>query len=379
MLPINTCLSLVIFAFLSVNIAVAQTPNAPGEVPLNPSQEFRFISTTKTSTFEKELNDWAKQGFRFARLAKAFNDLGIGGLLAREKDGGAVKYEYKVLATNKLSTMKKELEAGAAEGFEFRGITTEEKNMPFTYPETIVILERPMGESKRRFDYKFVSTQREKTAQQELDAAVSEGYVPVEMVFGEDLNTMRVLFGAGFNYHVTIVLARGANNPGAEMGNREYRFLKTTKVATMEKEMNQLAKDGFQFHLTSIGSITILSRALKEKAQKYEYKLLATRRTGTMQKELTEMGVQDYLFLGTSTGAGGLVSVMERGTSEVGRRQYEYKFLAATLESTMQKELSEALAGGYKFIEISAIKSGTPVGERAIVLGRRKEAATEAK
>ena len=148
--------SLAIFAFVGVNIAIAQTQNAPGAVPLSPSQEFRFISTTKTSTFEKELNDWAAKGFRFARLAKAFNDLGIGGLLAREKEGEGGKYEYKALATNKLSTMKKELEAGAAEGFEFRGITTEEKFMPFTYPETIVIMERPVGESKRRFDYKFV-------------------------------------------------------------------------------------------------------------------------------------------------------------------------------------------------------------------------------
>jgi hypothetical protein len=142
----------------------------------------------------------------------------------------------------------------------------------------------------------------------------------------------------------------------------------------MEKEMNQLAKEGFQFYLTSIGSITLVSRPPKEKAQKYEYKLLATQRTGTMQKELTEMGAQGYQFLGTSTGAGGLVSVMEREVGESARgSQYEYKFLATTLEGTTQKELSEALAGGYKFLEISSL------GERLIVLGRRKEVVTEAK
>jgi hypothetical protein len=185
---------------------------------------------------------------------------------------------------------------------------------------------------------------------------------------------MRVLFGAGFNYHVTIVLARDTNDPGAEMGKREYRFLQTTKVSTMEKEMNQLAKEGFQFYLTSIGSITLMSRSLKDKAQKYEYKLLATRRTGTMQKELTEMGAQGYQFLGTSTGAGGLVSTMERETGERARgNQYEYKFLATTLEGTTQEELSEALASGYKFLEISAL------GERLIVLGRRKEGMMETK
>ncbi len=374
MLPIRISLSLVILVLLSANIANAQTQNVTGSVTLLPSQEFRFISTNKTSTFEKELNDLAGQGYKFARLAKAYNETGIGGLLAREKTGEGRKFEYKVLATNKLSTMKKELEAAAAEGFEFRGITTEEKFQPFAYPETIAVMERPIGESKRRFDYKFVSTQREKTAQKELDGAISEGYIPVEMIYGEDVNAMRVLFGPGLNNHVTIVLARDTNNPGAEMGKREYRFLQTTKVSTMEKEMNQLAKEGFQFHLTSIGSITIMTRDLKEKSQKYDYKLLATRRTGTMQKELTEMGVQGYQFLGTSTGAGGLVSVMERGVSEIGRgNQYEFKFLAAMLESTTQKELSEALTGSYKFLEISDL------GERVIVLGRRKEAPAEAK
>jgi hypothetical protein len=371
MSPIRTGFSLLVFAFLSANIAFAQPQNAPGSVSLSPSQEFRYMSTGKTSTFEKEVNDWAGQGYQFARLSKAFNDTGIGGLLAREKEGEGRKYEYKVLATNRLSTMKKELEAAAAEGFEFRGITTEDKFLPFTYPETIVVMERTVGETKRRADYKFVSTQREKTAQKELDAAVSEGYFPVEMVFGADTNALSVMFGPGASIHVTIVLTRDANNPGAEIGKREYRFLRTTKVSTMEKEMNQLAKEGFEFHLTSIGSITIMSRPLNVKAQRYEYKLLATRRSGTMQKELTEMGVQGYQFLGTSSGAGGVVSVMERGI-DVSARQYEYKFLGTTLESTMQKELSEALAGGYKFIEIST------VGERVIALGRRKEA-TEAK
>jgi hypothetical protein len=203
----------------------------------------------------------------------------------------------------------------------------------------------------------------EKETQRELDAAVSEGFIPVEMVFSNN---------TGFGRSITIVLARDTNNPRAEMGKREYRFMETTRVSTMEKEMNKLAKEGFQFHLTSNGLITIMSRPLKEKTQKYEYKLLATRRAGTMQIELTEMGVQGYQFLGISTGTGELVLVMERGV-DAGGRQYEYKLLATSLESTTQKELSEALAGGYKFLAIN------DVGERVIVLGRRKEAATEVK
>ncbi|MGH9752561.1 MAG: hypothetical protein ACREA2_07240 [Blastocatellia bacterium] len=348
MFRIRTTFSLAIFAFLSVNLAFAQSQNAPGSVNITPSQEFRFISTKMKSTFEKELNDLARQGFQFARLANPFDRPGLGGLLAREKEGEGRKYEYKVLATTRLGTMKKELEAAAAEGFESRGIAT-----------TIAVLERPVGESKRRFDYKFVSMEHKKEAQKELDAAVSEGYVPVEMVMSNNR----------YSFAIAIVLARDANNPGAEMGKREYRFMETANVSRMEKEMNKLAKEGFQFHLTSNGLIMIMSRPLKEKTQKYEYKLLATMRSSTMQKELTDTGVQGYQFLGIT---GELVMVMERGV-DVSGRQYEYKLLGTALESTTQKELSEAVAGGYKFL---AIKD---VGERVIVMGRRKEATAEAK
>lgn len=363
-------ISLITIISLSVISCLGQTP--AGSIPTDKPQEFRFLSTTKTSTFEKELNDAAKQGFGFIRLAKALNDGSLGGLLSRDQttEGTAAKarYEYKVLATNRIGTLKAEFETAAAEGYEFRGITTESKPIPFTYPETIVIMERPVGEAKRRFDYKFVSTRREQTTQKELDAAVGEGYVPIELAIGQDTNTASILFGAS-NVYITIILSRDTASPGAEMGKREYRFLRTNKVKTMEKEMNQLAREGFQFHLTSIGSMTIMSRPPKEKAPRYEYTLLATRRTGTMQKELAELGLQGHQFLGTSNGLGGLVSVMEREVGEAGKSsKYEYKFLATLLESTTQKEMNEALSSGFKFLEISSL------GEKLIVLGRRAEA-----
>lgn len=361
----------VCFLFLlilcSATKAFTQSKDA-ASAELKAGQDFHFLSTAKTATFDKELNDRAKQGYRFVRLAKSFNQTGLSGLLSRKPVAAGeppkAQYEYKVLATNRLVTMKKELEEAAAAGYEFRGITTQDKWAPFTYPETIVVMERPLGAAQRRFDYRFLSTQREKTMQKELDAAVSEGFTPLEMIFGEDTNTFSVLFGSGFNFKATVIMSRAANNPGAEMGKREYRYLSTAKVSTMEKELNQLAKEGFEFQLTSIGSLTIMARPLNDQTPRYEYKLLATRRTGTMQKELTETGQQGYQFLGASTGAGGLVSVMERGVKEDRRRPYDYKFIAATLESTTQQELNEALAANYKFIEISLL------GEKLIVLGK---------
>jgi hypothetical protein len=205
--------------------------------------------------------------------------------------------------------------------------------------------------------------------QNELDAAISEGYHPVEMIFGEDANVTRVLFGPGLNFHTIVVLNRDTANPAGGMGTHEYRYLKTNRVGTMEKEMNELAKQGFQFHLTSVGGMSLLSRPLNMKTQRYEYKLLATRKSSTMQKELSEMGALGYRFAGTSSGAGGMVSVLERELEGgVKNQKYEYRFLGTTLESTTQKELGDALSAGFKFLDITALN------ERLIVLGRLQEA-----
>jgi hypothetical protein len=366
--------SLTLLAVLSMYLVASVSAQTEVEKSLteDPARpQFRFVSTTKTSTFEKELNAAAKEGHRFVRLAKAFTDDGVAALVVREpanKDAPAVLYEYKVLATNKLSTLEKEFDEAAAQGYEFRGITSHAKGLPFTFPETIMVMERVAGETKRRFEYRFQSTQREKTTQKELDANISEGFLPIEMILSLDSNTFSVLFGSGTNVHVIIILSRSLENPAAEMGTREYRFLRTTKVSTMEKEMNQLAKEGFEFHLSSIGSITLMARPLKAKTQRSEYKLLATRKSGTMQKELLESGRQGYTYLATSSGAGGVVSVMEREVNGEGNnRRYEYKFLGTTLEDTTQKELNEALAAGYEFLEL------TTRGEKLIVLGRVAE------
>ena len=92
---------LLLIAFLAAVPALAQTP--AGTIPTDKPQEFRFISTTKTATFEKELNEAAKQGFGFIRLAKAFNDGSLGGLLSRENSGCSSSI-CKVLSSTHLSS-----------------------------------------------------------------------------------------------------------------------------------------------------------------------------------------------------------------------------------------------------------------------------------
>ena len=82
---------------------------------------------------------------------------------------------------------------------------------------------------------------------------------------------------------------------GAAADTVEYRVLATNKTSTMEKEMRDAAAAGFRFGGTMGGDtafggnevVVVMTRA-GGAAQRYEYRLLATTKTSTMQRELQE-------------------------------------------------------------------------------------------
>lgn len=333
--------------------AHAQSEVEKATVVSQGKSEYKLISTTRTSTFENELNAAAKQGYRLEKLAKGGISSGIAGLVVRSNNSSAVQYEYKLLAPSRL----KKVEEAVSQGFIFRGLTVDTNSnglTPFSFPEVGALMERRLGETRRRFEYKILTRANVKTKQQELNAAITEGFYPIDMLWG------------------LIVLGRNLENPGAENGTREYRYLATTKISTMEKEMNKLAGEGFQFHLGSNGSKTIMSRLVTNKSRMFEYKIFWTPMTVFMKKELLETAQQGYIYLPTPGAMDGMNAVMERPLSAgPGNRQYEYKFLATSKEKTMQKELNEALDAGYQFLDLATL------GEKLIVLGRNLETGTK--
>src|SRR5262245_33799023 len=115
MIPIRFALAVCLFApLLTVYSQTAdQLASAKTSAP-----EFRAISTGKIATFEKELSDLAGQGFRLERLLESFTVFYQAALLSRQPtEGGAAKYEYKLLTTRRVSTLEKELEGAAGEGW----------------------------------------------------------------------------------------------------------------------------------------------------------------------------------------------------------------------------------------------------------------------
>jgi hypothetical protein len=134
----------------------------------------------------------------------------------------------------------------------------------------------------------------------------------------------------------------------------EYRLLATSRTSTMEKEINEAAAEGYRLEGTMGGDtrgeiITVMRKA--QAGSKYHYKLLATSRTGTMQKELQEAANEGYDYRGY-TARGEVLVILERDVSKPATKNYEYKLLATSRTSSMQKELDDAVEAGFEFVAV---------------------------
>ncbi len=137
---------------------------------------------------------------------------------------------------------------------------------------------------------------------------------------------------------------------------QRYLLLATRKTATMQKELDEAAALGFRVVVgspTSGVEMAILLDRVATPPNTYKYKLLATTNTGTMQKELNQAAAEGYRLLPRTMiakveamwGHPEIVVLLEREPNS--NKRYDYKLLATTLTSTLQKEIIQALADGY--------------------------------
>jgi len=109
--------------------------------------------------------------------------------------------------------------------------------------------------------------------------------------------------------------------------------------------------------------------------RQYEYRLLATSKTSTMQKEMDEAGEAGFRFAGvmggdTAFGGSEVVVVMskERESQYIGR--YQYELLATSKTSTMQKELQKAGDEGFEYRGQTVFETKFSGEEVVIILER---------
>ena len=161
-----------------------------------------------------------------------------------------------------------------------------------------------------------------------------------------------------------------------------YKILATNKTSTMEKELKDAGALGYRF-VAVMGGETGFGGSeaviLREKAQDdkntYNFRLLATNRTSTLQKELQEAGEAGYHAVGQTVfesmfGGRETVAIVQKSSDQALAVQYEYKLVATSKTSTLEKELRAVVESGFQAIDLTVGKTAMG-GAEIVVITRR--------
>jgi hypothetical protein len=160
-----------------------------------------------------------------------------------------------------------------------------------------------------------------------------------------------------------------------------YRLLATAKTSTMQKEMNEAADAGFRFGGvmggdTAFGGseVVVVMVRIPEAAPSYEYRLLATTKTSSMQKEMQAAGDGGFEYCAQTVfnspfGGQEVVVILERDRRAV-PQPFEYRLLATSKTGTMEKELQQAGEMGFEYVGMTV--GPTAIGGHEVVVITRR-------
>lgn len=176
---------LIPLCFLFVTACISAQSQA-GDAKQNPSVsteevkiefEYKLLATNRTSTMEKEMNEAAGAGYKFAEVISGETFFGgseaLVVMVRRKDEDHKARYEYKLLATTKTGTMQKELQEAGDAGFEHRGQSVFKKTFG---KEVMVILERDRDAKPQLWEFKLLATKKTSTMQKEIMEAAAAGY-----------------------------------------------------------------------------------------------------------------------------------------------------------------------------------------------------------
>lgn len=159
-------------------VVSGQEPAKVESKPVKVELDYKLLATKRVTTMEKEMKEAASSGYRFVEVVSG--ETVFGGsealvVMARPKDGDhKPRFDYKLLATSKTSTMQRELQEAGDAGYEHRGQSVFKKT--FGPAEVIVILEREIDVKPKQWDYKLLATSKTSTMQKEVMEAAEAGY-----------------------------------------------------------------------------------------------------------------------------------------------------------------------------------------------------------
>jgi len=149
--------------------------------------------------------------------------------------------DYKVLATSKTSTMEKEMNDAGAAGYKFKAVMGGDTAIG---GKQVVVLMQKGGDVAGKYRYRLLATSRTSTMQKEMSDAALDGYDYVGQTVFESL------FGGE---EVVSIVERGT----AAESEYVYKLIATSKTSTLEKEANELGRDGFQALGMTVGKTVL--------------------------------------------------------------------------------------------------------------------------
>ena len=168
------------------NILLAAAVLAPLHAA-DASLDYRILATSKTSTMERELNDAAADGYRFSKAMGGKSANGgqevVVAMVKNLEDSGQGVRKYRLLAATRTSTMQKEMQRAAGEGYEYAGQTVFQT--AFGGREVVVIMELDPARTGPRSSYRLLATTKTSTMEKELQEAGAQGYVLMGLTVGK--------------------------------------------------------------------------------------------------------------------------------------------------------------------------------------------------
>jgi len=156
-----------------------------GAAPAEAQHTYKVLATARTSTMQSEMDQAGTSGYRF--VAVMGGSTAIGGrevvVLMEKTEGDTMTYSYRLLATSKTSTLQKELQDAGDAGYSIVGQTVFEST--FGGRETAAIVERRLGDDVVRYEYRLVATAKTSTLERELRDLAELGFQALDLTVGQ--------------------------------------------------------------------------------------------------------------------------------------------------------------------------------------------------
>jgi hypothetical protein len=218
---------------------------------------------------EQELDEWGAQGFYLVpgTIGAWFNEPSA---LLERAPWDASRRDYRVLEMSQRDTMERELLGALREGFRLVGITASGK--PIALLEAVAAsdtVERVAREYRLLQDFESM----------DLDRAVRDRYRLVACSDGELLCVFE------------------QTPEGLEDG--AYRLLVSSRISTLEKELNEAGRSGYRVHSRALGVQEALVREIfviieKAKTSAFEYRIISARGASEIQERVARAAVEGF-------------------------------------------------------------------------------------